>query len=333
MEAGRRPRRVGVLGTFVWDTIWTLEDQAAGRPLETWGGMTYSLAAAAAFRPPGWEIVPIAKVGSDLAERVHALLASLAGVVDGPGIRIVPQANNRVELRYLDAARRDEQMRGGVPGWEWGELEPVLEGLDALYVNFLSGWELSLDAAGRLRGGFGGPVYADLHSLFLGPPGHGAREPRRLLDWERWLACFHAVQLNADELALLGDGSRPLSPRDLLRFGPALAAVTLGPEGAAWAARADLPADPLRWPNLPSDAPAEVSEGRQRPPRVDGGDPTGCGDVWGATFFLSLLGGADQSEAAARANAAAAAKLSHRGASGLYEHLSGGAVGGVRPNR
>ena len=43
-------KRLGILGTFVWDRIWTLADQEAGRPFETWGGMAYSLAAAAAAR-------------------------------------------------------------------------------------------------------------------------------------------------------------------------------------------------------------------------------------------------------------------------------------------
>jgi hypothetical protein len=55
-----------------------------------------------------------------------------------------------------------------VPPWRWAELEPLLDGLDALYVNLISGFELDLDAATRLRGAVPGPIYGDLHSLLLG---------------------------------------------------------------------------------------------------------------------------------------------------------------------
>ncbi|HEX8361336.1 MAG TPA: hypothetical protein VF613_14580, partial [Longimicrobium sp.] len=166
--------RLGVLGTFVWDRIWTLEDQAAGRPFESWGGVAYALAAAAAACPAGWEIVPVARVGADLADEARAFAAALPGLDAGAGIVAVPVPNNRVELRYLDAASRHEIQTGGVGGWPWEELAPRVAGLDALYVNYLSGVELDLATTERLRASFGGAMYADLHSLLLGPAGAGA---------------------------------------------------------------------------------------------------------------------------------------------------------------
>jgi sugar/nucleoside kinase (ribokinase family) len=53
------------------------------------------------------------------------------------------------------------------------------------------------------------------------------------------------------------------------------------------------------------------------------GDPTGCGDVWGATFFARLLAGDDVEAAMARANRAAAKNVEYRGAAGLNRHLRG----------
>ena len=80
--------------------------------------------------------------------------------------------NNRVVLRYQSAERRCERMTGGVPGWTWAELGPMVRDLDALYVNFISGFEMELGTAQALRQGFRGPIYADLHSLL---PRHAAR--------------------------------------------------------------------------------------------------------------------------------------------------------------
>jgi len=316
--------RLGVLGTLVWDRIWTLEDAARGVPFESWGGVSYSLASAAAARPEGWEVVPLVKVGADLADEARRFLEGLPGVSVGASLVTVPEPNNRVELRYTDAAQRGERLTGGVPAWTWEELEPHLGGLDALYVNFISGFELSLADAEALRRSFAGPLYSDLHSLFLGCPGAGARRLRALPDWERWLACFDAVQLNERELGMLGgEGEWAERAERVLDVGPRLAVVTLGAEGATCARRAGLPPDPRAWPatrdasggtpvrtvTVPLDAPVD-------------GDPTGAGDVWGLAFFCGLLGGLEVEEALRSAHRTASRKLSHRGASGLYEHLS-----------
>jgi sugar/nucleoside kinase (ribokinase family) len=56
---------------------------------------------------------------------------------------------------------------------------------------------------------------------------------------------------------------------------------------------------------------------------LSGGDPTGCGDVWGATYFSRLLAGDDIHSAMRTASAAAARNVDHRGATGLAQHLKG----------
>ena len=55
----------------------------------------------------------------------------------------------------------------------------------------------------------------------------------------------------------------------------------------------------------------------------DTGDPTGCGDVWGATYFARLLAGDDIAVAMRAAHGAAARNVMFRGASGLTRHLRG----------
>lgn len=320
----RLVKRLGILGTFVWDRIWTLADQEAGRPFETWGGMSYSISAAAAACPAGWEIVPVAKVGSDLVEEARAYSAALPRVDAAASIISVPVPNNRVELRYFSADRRGERLSGGVPAWTWDELAPHAEGLDALLVNYFSGFELTLEATEQLRANFHGPLYADLHSLFLGCPSAETRQHRPLADWERWVACFDAVQLNEDELRTLVGGEVPSwtdGAARVLRHGPGLVAVTLGPEGAAVAERIGLAADPMVWGLGRGTAEDGLSAAIHPTAGPAQGDPTGCGDVWGTTFFTRLLAGDGIAGAVERAHAAARRKLGHRGATDLYPHL------------
>ncbi len=318
-------KRLGVLGTFVYDRIWTLEDAARGEPFSSWGGVAYSLASAAAARPVGWEIVPVVKVGRDLAAEARELLATLPGVEAGPSLVVVPEDNNRVELRYTDGAHRGERLTGGVPGWTWEELEPHVAGLDALYVNFITGFEMGLADAEALRRAFAGPLYSDLHSLFLGCPGAGTRELRTLPEWERWAACFDGVQLNERELGTLGGaGDWAEAAGRVLDVGPALAVVTLGAEGAAYARRAGFPSAPEEWARVRGTvAEAAVEVGIVPPASAVDGDPTGAGDVWGLAFFCGLLGGLELEAAMQRAHQVAARKLAFRGASGLFAHLVG----------
>ena len=53
------------------------------------------------------------------------------------------------------------------------------------------------------------------------------------------------------------------------------------------------------------------------------GDPTGCGDVWGATYFARLLAGDMLGDATSAAMRAAARNVDHRGATGLASYLRG----------
>jgi sugar/nucleoside kinase (ribokinase family) len=90
---------------------------------------------------------------------------------------------------------------------------------------------------------------------------------------------------------------------------PGFARLADLPRGAAERTGTTAPARSLE---LPPDA---VRDGAHV-------DPTGCGDVWGATAFARLLAG-DPLEAALRAaNRAAGRSAEHRGVEGLVAHLA-----------
>lgn len=293
--------RIGVLGTLIWDRI----ERPGSPPVEQWGGAIYSLAGFSAACPPGWTVDPIVKIGADLWDAAIPVIRAFPHVEVGAGVRRVDRPNNRVELRYHDPARRRETLTGGVPPWTAAELGALTPRLSALYLNFISGMEMDLRTAAALRAGFGGYIYADLHSLFLGPPGAGPRRPRPLRDAGDWLRCFDAVQMNEDELSLLG--VRPDGIGELIGAGPSLVLVTRGPEGAIYARGAG---GGIAGGSGGPGGPAAVETGSvPSPGGAVEGDPTGCGDVWGATVCAALLGGSPLVTAIERAHRAAAAKV------------------------
>jgi hypothetical protein len=298
-------KRLGVVGSMVWDTIYDREP--AQHVAEEWGGISYSLAALDATLPSGWEIVPLVKVGHDLAPRANEFLRSLAHVAPTARFLEVPEPNNRVTLRYSDAARRCEQMSGGVPPWTWPELGPMVRDLDVLYVNFISGYELDLATARFLRRGFSGHIYADLHSLFLGKAADGTRMPRPLPEASSWFSCFDMVQLNEDEMRQLGDDPLAVAA-GVLAEGCQTLIVTLGSQGAAYFT--GRPVRTTRIPAEPGPHGADV-------------DPTGCGDVFGAAVVAALATGAELEDALRLGARMGARNLTHRGATGLRDHLLG----------
>jgi hypothetical protein len=336
-----RPRqgrkRLGVIGSFVWDVLHGRDGRSV--PIEEWGGITYSLSGLDAALDDDWEIVPLAKIGHDVAERARTFCRSLKHMAPDAALIEVPQPNNRVELRYLDDERRVEHLSGGVPAWTWLGLKPVLDAakLDALYINFLSGWELDLATTQLVRAHFRGPIYCDLHMKVMSVQADGLRVAQPLSDVAAWCACFDVLQVNEEELAMMAPDSMALAAT-AMAAGVSCLCVTMGKRGAVYVAApgferlSDIPRLSGHT-SLLSTSPRGGSGafGALRtglipavPARIDGpGDPTGCGDVWGSTHFSRLLAGDMLTDAIAAANRAASRNVEHRGATGLAQHLRG----------
>ena len=181
-----------------------------------------------------------------------------------------------------------------------------------------------LETAQLIRRHFPGPIYCDLHMLVMAVQSSGLRTPRPLPNVREWCGCFDLLQVNEDELHMMAPDPMALAAT-ALHSGTSCLVVTLGKRGAVYFADAHFD----RISDVPRSRIAGVSGGPMRTalvpaPRVlDGGDPTGCGDVWGATYFSRLLAGDSLSDAMRDAHRAAGRNVEHRGASGLANHLRG----------
>jgi len=75
-------KRIGVIGSMVWDTIHGRDPMQPA--IEEWGGIAYALAGLDAALGDDWRLVPLIKVGRDLAPRAAAFLreegARLVGI-------------------------------------------------------------------------------------------------------------------------------------------------------------------------------------------------------------------------------------------------------------
>ena len=167
--------RVGVLGSLVWDEIHGRDPRAAS--VEEWGGIAYALAGLDAALARRLGDRPAHQGGPRPGRRGAGLPA------DTQPRRARERAASRCRRQQpgrpattRSAERRCERMAGGVPAWNWPELGPMVPDLDALYVNFLSGFEMCLGtAAGAATGVSRSDLRRPPFSLLLGVHGDGMR--------------------------------------------------------------------------------------------------------------------------------------------------------------
>jgi sugar/nucleoside kinase (ribokinase family) len=87
--------------------------------------------------------------------------------------------------------------------------------------------------------------------------------------------------------------------------------VTLGPKGAAYFAGTPIRTARIGVPPVHQSVFPGIT------------DPTGCGDVFGGAAVAALVAGSSIEEAVRAGTMLGTRNLSHRGATGLRDHLMG----------
>ena len=161
--------------------------------------------------------------------------------------------------------------------------------------------------------------------LAVQPSGLRTLQPLpRVADWCR---CFDLLQVNEDELSMMAPDPMALAATAMANGVQSLV-VTLGPRGAVYFA---VPGFSRLSDRATGAPPLSPSSGALRTALVSPsarmvhvkGDPTGCGDVFGATHYSRLLAGDIMTDALHAALGAAARNVVHRGATGLAHFLRG----------
>jgi len=273
------PRRIGVIGTFIRDTIFTLD----GKTVECIGGLYHTMAYLAHLVDADTAIQPLCHIGEDFYETIQKTLTQFNKKIIFNSLHCVPRANTQVKLIYLTPETRDEVTSTTMPPITTGEIE-ALAGCDAVLVNLISGDDIALDAIKNLRKLTPSPlIYLDLHSLALGIDESGRRYYRPIPDWQEWVAAGDLLQLNEREAATLAGlpTNEPVPYDELIKLGRQLIAgklrgchITLGSAGSL-----------LFYRQNEMICHEHVSAANVGPAV----DIIGCGDAFGAAFLMQFL--------------------------------------------
>jgi sugar/nucleoside kinase (ribokinase family) len=292
-----------VLGHLVLDEIHAWD----GSVYRAAGGITFPLGTLAALAGVNDAVLPVFPYGRDAGQIMRESEDRFPGMSTRHCWE-VEQGTTCVRLFHESPAQYNTQLVRSLPPIPHQRYEPLLESADLVYLNMMTGEDILLSDASRLRGS-GRLVYIDLHMIAYRVHSDGRREPAPSEHWKRWIAAGDMVQCNEREFdALTGtDHPREERARSLMEESSLQAFVlTRGENGA------DVyPASGSSF-HVPAIPPGVTT------------DPTGCGDAFGATFAWEAAKGCDLRSAAAKASRAAAFVVTlpgSKGLEGLRAHL------------
>ncbi len=285
------PKTLAVLGTFIRDTIITLDKQH----IESIGGLYHSVACLASLASPDTTLHPLCYVGDDFYGTLTQALAALGPHVHFDLLRRVSQPNTAVTLIYRSAEGRDEVTTPPMAPINKNDIAAVAQH-EAVLVNLITGEDIELEALQHLKAPReAGPlVYLDFHSRALGIDPEGRRYYREVPDWRTWMRAIDMLQVNEMEAATLAGSRNALSDDELIKFGASLVGEFLSACHITLAGRGSL---------LFYRRGSELLH-RHLPPQenLHPVDVIGCGDAFGAAFLTHFLEHGDHVAAARFAN-------------------------------
>jgi len=173
---------------------------------------------------------------------------------------------------------------------------PDLTRFDGIYVNMITGFDISLDDAIYIRKNFNGPTFIDVHTLSRGLEPNYVRNFRRIPKFEEWAKVFDIIQVNENELLTLSSLiEEPEIAKYLFSLGVKLLIITRGENGVTMYRREE----------------SEIKLFSLNAIEIETVNRIGCGDMFGSVFFYYYLKTKDLTKSLELANLAAGCLASY----------------------
>ncbi len=145
---------------------------------------------------------------------------------------------------------------------------------DGVFINMVSGFEIEINDLYYIRQNFQGPIYIDIHTLSRGVDKNNHRYFRAIPHAEVWYGNVDFLQANESEILTLGENHTKNEIVDnILSLGTKGVIVTNGEKGAEiYFVESEKKTFATEYQSLISPVPC-----------------VGCGDFFGASFFMYWL--------------------------------------------
>jgi hypothetical protein len=258
-----------VLGHLVRDEIHTFDN----RVIESFGGIFFPLGAFSNVVDDGDLILPVFPVGFDAWDDFQNA-SKLLRCTDISNCRCIEQPNTRVRLFHDMQSQYNTQLVTSLTPVPFAHFSGLLPTVDLVYINMMTGDDITIDTAEELRRNTSALIYIDLHMIAyrVGKSGHRTLAPTPL--WKRWVNIADFIQCNERELrALINPERDEASIIDEIFAQSAVSAVIVsrGERGATVFRRE---ADSIHISPVPVSTIV---------------DSTGCGDTFGSVFSYTFM--------------------------------------------
>jgi sugar/nucleoside kinase (ribokinase family) len=305
---------ITVVGHLCIDEVHLPQD--SGVTEQSFGGIFFSLVTLSALMAPTDTVHPVFGIGEAEHDDFLKMLEKYPNI-DTSGIFKLKGNTNHVHLFY-DNERNSriecsKHISDPIP---FNKIRPYLD-TDGILINMISGSDITLETLDKIRMSVRDvrtPIHFDFHSLTLGIDQDYKRFRRPLADWRRWCFMLNSIQMSEDEASGLTaeNFDEPTLVNHLMSLMVSAFVVTRGDRGATAILQENKKLSRYDFP------------GASFGPVVD---PTGCGDVFGASFLHSFLKQKNYKLAAEFANQVAGMKATFKGTelmSSIVEKLNRG---------
>jgi hypothetical protein len=290
-------KRIGIIGQPCIDEIISPNGEMTSQAL---GGILYSYAALERVVKESnseVEFLPLTWFSKPDADVILPLFALLPHFKDLSKLFSTESLTNRVRLIYSDNIHRSEHCPIILPPITPEELSWIdVASLDGIFINMISGFDISLDTLKWIRTQTKAYIHLDIHALVLGELSNDTNEPRKMTgrkDWSEWIKSVDSVQMNEMESDWLG-APKITAEKELLseirklstdQGLPKTVIITRGERGAT---SFDFQKEKI----LNKEASKKAIK-----------NTTGSGDVFGAIYTLCKTIGTSEEEALYQAEA------------------------------
>ncbi len=297
--------KITVIGHLARDFFHLTDPSGNDQVIEALGGIYYSVATLSALLSPDDKVLPV--FGIHEAEYDAMLLqVQRFGNIDTRGIFKTKETVNEVHFFGNHSAGRVECSKHIASPIPFQRIKPFLD-VHGVLINMASGFDILLETLDAIRMEVRDdtiPIHFDFHSLTLGVDEELKRFRRPLSDWRRWCFMLHSIQLSEDEAANL-TAERYDETTLINQMMPLMVSglvITRAERGATLIHQEHKKLFRHDIPGI--EVPTVV-------------DTIGCGDVFGAAFFVEFLKTKELVKAAESGNKAASMKSTFRGPEGL----------------
>ena len=288
---------ITVIGTFVHDTIITLDHQK----IESIGGAYHTTAYLASLVAENTRINPVCYINKYYSKRIINDLSWFGKHISFDSLHLIDQPNTCVTLTYSSIEERNEVTTAPMPAVQMADLAK-LNDTTLLLVNLITGNEINPECLKQLKDEKGVPlIYLDLHSLAQGIDEQGRRYYRPIPNWQKWIGAVDILQLNEHEAATVAAMEKKPTLKDFISLGKQLVNeyvkachITLGSQGSLLFYR---------------DGGTIYDKHIKTPHRFQIVDTIGSGDAFGAAFIAHFIGSHDYLSATCFANKHSRAQL------------------------